>query len=223
MSAAADKFSRLAALKPARPAPQNPGPLRLPDETDPISLLLGGGIATNCFGEHLAIRNWFSTPEFFPPSAAALELLSRSRDKKIKRRPNDLLRDPEKWLFLDTETTGLAGGTGTYPLLIGIAWWDAGGLQVEQFFMRDFGEEHSLLHELAARLAEHLGEEDLTARESEVLRLIRDGYRNKQIAGVLAIAETTVNFHIKNLVDKLGANDRTHAVMIALRRGLLQM
>lgn len=77
--------------------------------------------------------------------------------------------------------------------------------------------------EVAARLAEHLGEEDLTSRESDVLRLIRDGYRTKQIADKLAIAETTVNFHIKNVVDKLGANDRTHAVTIALKRGLLKM
>ena len=77
--------------------------------------------------------------------------------------------------------------------------------------------------EVAARIAEHMGEEELTARELEVLRLIHDGYRNKQIADQLAIAETTVNFHIKNIVDKLGANDRTHAVTIALRRGLLQV
>jgi DNA-binding NarL/FixJ family response regulator len=77
--------------------------------------------------------------------------------------------------------------------------------------------------EVAARLAEHLGDDDLTDREIEVLRLIRDGHRNKQIADQLAIAETTVNFHIKNLVDKLGANDRTHAVTIAVRRGLLQI
>jgi DNA-binding NarL/FixJ family response regulator len=75
--------------------------------------------------------------------------------------------------------------------------------------------------EVAARLAEHLGEEDLTTRELEVLCLIRDGLRNKQIADKLAIAETTVNFHIKNIVGKLGANDRTHAVIIALRRGLI--
>lgn len=75
--------------------------------------------------------------------------------------------------------------------------------------------------EVAARLAEHLGEDDLTPRELDVLRLIRDGHRNKQIADRLAIAETTVNFHIKNLVGKLGANDRTHAVTIAIRRGLL--
>jgi DNA-binding NarL/FixJ family response regulator len=77
--------------------------------------------------------------------------------------------------------------------------------------------------EVAARLAEHLGEEDLTSRELQVLRLIRDGYRNKEIADKLAIAETTVNFHIKNVVGKLGANDRTHAVTIALRRGLLEI
>jgi len=76
---------------------------------------------------------------------------------------------------------------------------------------------------VAARVAEHLGDEDLTQREVEVLRLIRDGYRNKQIADELAIAETTVNFHIKNLVAKLRANDRTHAVTIAVRRGLLQI
>ncbi|HTD55657.1 MAG TPA: response regulator transcription factor [Silvibacterium sp.] len=77
--------------------------------------------------------------------------------------------------------------------------------------------------EIAARLAEHLGEEDLTARELEVLELMRDGNRNKQIADKLSIAETTVNFHIKNLVQKLGANDRTHAVSIAIRRGFLKV
>jgi DNA-binding NarL/FixJ family response regulator len=77
--------------------------------------------------------------------------------------------------------------------------------------------------DVAARIAEHMGEEDLTGRELDVLRLIRDGYRNKQIADQLCIAETTVNFHIKNLVDKLGANDRTHAVTIAIRRGFLHV
>jgi DNA-binding NarL/FixJ family response regulator len=77
--------------------------------------------------------------------------------------------------------------------------------------------------EVAARLAEHLADDDLTTRELDVLRLIRDGYRNKRIADALTIAETTVNFHIKNLVDKLGANDRTHAATIAIRRGLLQV
>jgi DNA-binding NarL/FixJ family response regulator len=56
-----------------------------------------------------------------------------------------------------------------------------------------------------------------------VLELIRDGNKNKQIADQLSISETTVNFHIKNIVDKLQANDRTHAVTLALRRGLLEI
>jgi DNA-binding NarL/FixJ family response regulator len=84
------------------------------------------------------------------------------------------------------------------------------------------GQKHIPL-EVAARLAEHMGDDDLTARELEVLRLIRDGYRNKQIADRLSISENTVNFHIKNLMDKLQANDRTHAVTIGLRRGLLHI
>jgi DNA-binding NarL/FixJ family response regulator len=77
--------------------------------------------------------------------------------------------------------------------------------------------------DVAGAVAEHMGQEDLTPREFEVLELIRDGKKNKQIADRLGIAETTVNFHIKNIVDKLHANDRTHAVTLALRRGLLQM
>lgn len=77
--------------------------------------------------------------------------------------------------------------------------------------------------DVAARLAEHLGDDELTRREREVLQLISDGQRNKQIADKLEISETTVNFHIRNLVDKLQANDRAHAVMIALRRGMLQI
>ena len=75
--------------------------------------------------------------------------------------------------------------------------------------------------EVAAVLAEHLGDEQLTPRELEVLQLIREGHKNKQVADVLLISENTVNFHIKNIVQKLRANDRTHAVTIAVRRGLL--
>jgi DNA-binding NarL/FixJ family response regulator len=77
--------------------------------------------------------------------------------------------------------------------------------------------------DVATLVAENMCREDLSARELEVLELIREGNRNKQIAGYLRIAETTVNFHIKNIVVKLQANDRTHAVTIALRRGLLQL
>ena len=154
MFAAADKFARLAALKPSRPMPARPAAIRTPGEEDVLGRLLGAGVATNHFGEHLAIRNWFSTPEFIDPSSTTLELLSRTRDESLTRQTRAALEDPERWLFLDTETTGLAGGTGTYAFLIGLAWWDAGGLQVVQFFMRDFAEEHSLLEELSQRVAE---------------------------------------------------------------------
>ncbi|PYU68291.1 MAG: hypothetical protein DMG49_16345 [Acidobacteria bacterium] len=154
MSAAADKFSRLTALKPARSMPARPAAIRTPDEADSLGRLLGAGVARNHFGNHLTIRNWFSTPEFADPSCIALELLSRTRDESLSRKTRVALEDPRKWLFLDTETTGLAGGTGTYAFLIGLAWWDGDGLQVEQLFMRDFTEEYSLLHELSARVAE---------------------------------------------------------------------
>jgi hypothetical protein len=148
------KFSRLAALKYAHPATVRSTALREPREEDTMARLLGAGVSTNRFGEHLAVRNWFSTPEFVTPHSTCLQLLSRQRDEVITRRTGAALENPEKWLFLDTETTGLAGGTGTYAFLIGLAWWDAGGLQVEQLFMRDFAEEHSVLCQLAARLAE---------------------------------------------------------------------
>ncbi len=154
MAASADKFSRLAALRPTRPVPSRSTALREPDQEDAIARLIGAGVAKNHFGEHLVLRNWFSTPESFEPSDLALELLSRTRDASLFKHAREVLEDPSKWLFLDTETTGLAGGTGTYAFLIGLAWWDAGALQVEQLFMRDFAEEYSLLHELAARVAE---------------------------------------------------------------------
>jgi DNA-binding NarL/FixJ family response regulator len=77
--------------------------------------------------------------------------------------------------------------------------------------------------EIAKRLAEHIGYEAPTPRELDVLQLVREGSKNKQIAAHLRIAETTVNFHIANLLSKLQANDRTHAVTIAIRRGILQV
>jgi len=154
MAAFGDKFSRLAALKPTRPRPSGAELLRAPHAEDSLSRLLGAGIATNRYGQHVLVRNWFSSPEYSDISEVSLELLSRGRDEALSRRMRAALEDPSKWLFLDTETTGLAGGTGTYAFLIGLAWWDAGALQVEQLFMRDFGEEHAILHEVAARLTE---------------------------------------------------------------------
>src|SRR5579863_2825598 len=169
MAASADKFARLAALKPAQKAIELTERLSPEDSPSPsldectLATLLGATIASNKFGSHLSIRNWHATPEYCEPAAGVMDLLGRrpasesGRYKSLRpdeAAPRKLLEDPEKWLFLDTETTGLAGGTGTFAFLVGIAWWDSGGLQVEQLMMRDFSEEYSLLVELAARIAE---------------------------------------------------------------------
>jgi DNA-binding NarL/FixJ family response regulator len=77
--------------------------------------------------------------------------------------------------------------------------------------------------EVAAELAEHASEDDLSSREIDVLRLIAFGNANKQIAAQLSIAEETVKSHITNILAKLGANDRTHAVTLALKRGIIEL
>jgi len=76
---------------------------------------------------------------------------------------------------------------------------------------------------VAAQMAEHLGEESLTAREIEVLRYVGSGNRNRDIADQLCIAEETVKVHLKHIMEKLGARDRTQAVAIAVRRGIIQL
>jgi DNA-binding NarL/FixJ family response regulator len=77
--------------------------------------------------------------------------------------------------------------------------------------------------EVAAELAEHATEDELTSRELAVLRLIATGNANKAIAGQLSIAEDTVKSHVTNILAKLGANDRTHAVTIGLKRGIIEL
>jgi DNA-binding NarL/FixJ family response regulator len=77
--------------------------------------------------------------------------------------------------------------------------------------------------EVAAQLAEHMSDEELTAREIEVLRKVAGGNRNRDIADLLFISEETVKVHIKHIMDKLGARDRTQAITIAVRRGIIQL
>lgn len=77
--------------------------------------------------------------------------------------------------------------------------------------------------ELAAELAEHVAKDALTAREIDVLRLIAGGNANKQVAAQLSITEETVKGYVKNILAKLGASDRTHAVTIGLKRGIIDL
>src|SRR5581483_10165221 len=102
--------------------------------------ILGATTKTNQYGEHISARCWCAQPAAFSPDARALKLL-------LPEAP-DQVADPEEWLFLDTETTGLSGGSGTYPFLVGFAGWDGGELKMERFFRGDNSEGPSLLIDL---------------------------------------------------------------------------
>jgi DNA-binding NarL/FixJ family response regulator len=77
--------------------------------------------------------------------------------------------------------------------------------------------------DIAAQLAEHAADDELTQREIDVLRLIAAGNSNKLIADHLSIGEATVKSHVTNILSKLGANDRAHAVTIGLKRGIIEL
>lgn len=77
--------------------------------------------------------------------------------------------------------------------------------------------------QIAAELANHLGQESLTVRELQVLELIARGYGNKQIGTTLGLSEDTVKGHMRSIMEKLGANNRTHAVTIGIERGFLEI
>jgi uncharacterized protein len=160
-NAAANRFARLKALqRPASPGGTHDlkyvadeaeattfrGATGLPIGSERLALLLGASVNQNRHGKHLCLHCWHGEYAPCTPEAAALQLLLPDAPEEV--------RHPEQWLFLDTETTGLSGGTGTYPFLVGLAWWEGGGLQVEQLFMRDLNEERSLLTALAERLEE---------------------------------------------------------------------
>jgi uncharacterized protein YprB with RNaseH-like and TPR domain len=155
-----DRFARLKALQRPLTLPRNevePGQNRIEEEfpgrapiaaagPERLALILGASIKRNGHGEHLSLHCWHGGHAPCIPDAAALKLLAPDAPEEVV--------DAEQWLFLDTETTGLMGGTGTYPFLVGLAWWEGGGLEVEQLFMREYSEERSLLAALAERLAE---------------------------------------------------------------------
>jgi uncharacterized protein len=160
--ATVDRFARLKALQPAPSLSRSEhetefeqnqvleGPFRrdlgAAIGSDRLALILGASVKRNGHGEHLSLHCWHGGHAPCIPDAAALRLLAPDAPEEVI--------DLQQWLFLDTETTGLMGGTGTYPFLVGLAWWEGGGLEVEQLFMREYSEERSLLAALAERLAE---------------------------------------------------------------------
>jgi DNA-binding NarL/FixJ family response regulator len=81
----------------------------------------------------------------------------------------------------------------------------------------------TLSPEVSFELAEHAAEDTLSPAEVRVLRLIADGHSNKEIAAVLSVTEDAVKGQVRNILSKLGANDRTHAAMIGLKRGIIEL
>jgi uncharacterized protein len=145
MDAIEDKLSRITALRP-RSRIQNLPNAGTKANSERLIRLLEGESRTNRLGGHIRVQRRFAEPRVAEMDPRALQLLARD--------PVNSLCDSNQWLFLDTETTGLAGGTGTYAFLVGIAWWETDGFVVEQYFMRDHSEEPSLLLEVLERLAQ---------------------------------------------------------------------
>jgi uncharacterized protein len=144
MSGTDDRLSRIMALRPTvrRSAENTAG--RQSGAAERLAEILCADIRTTQRGSHLVVYRSLQTPAgcaITPEAARSLAPWAEDAG------------DPCKWLFLDTETTGLAGGTGTYPFLVGLAWWENGLLTLEQLFMRDHCEEPSLLASLSERLA----------------------------------------------------------------------
>ena len=136
-----DKLSRISALRPVTsPAARQITPSDRMQQAARLLDILGAEHCTNRLGCHIRVRQKHSGPPMLKPDPRLLRLLAPQATEEAA--------DPSNWIFLDTETTGLAGGTGTYAFLVGVAWWDADGLTIEQLFMRNHSEEASLLLEL---------------------------------------------------------------------------
>ena len=128
---------------------------RVPQPVAPtfIEELLSGEVVETAFGKHFETERLYGRHQRHG-SFDISDLIELPTDL-LEQLSGGALRDshPTRWAFLDTETTGLAGGSGTYAFLVGIGWIDEEGFRVRQFFMRDYGEEASMLSAVAACLS----------------------------------------------------------------------
>jgi DNA-binding NarL/FixJ family response regulator len=149
--------------------------------------------------------SWLDTPA----EVLVARLLSKSEDARIIV-ITTLSGHVRMQRLLEAGAQGLVwNGASTTELLDAIRQVHAGKKMVP--------------HQIASMIAEHLADEALTPREIQILQLVARGNRNKEIAAHLSIAAETVRMHMKNILGKLAAHDRTHAVTIALARGVFQL
>jgi uncharacterized protein len=146
MDTIADKLSHIAALRPRSRILDRSAGMGAASNSEKLLQLLEGENRVNQLGSHIRVLRSFDEP-----AAGTLELQALQR---IASGPTEILGDADQWLFLDTETTGLSGGSGTYAFLVGLGWWEADRFVVEQYFMRNHGEEPSILIEVLARLTQ---------------------------------------------------------------------
>jgi uncharacterized protein YprB with RNaseH-like and TPR domain len=137
MSADADRFSRISALRPNAQSVRRTSDAGRASNWGRLVQLLGGEIRSNALGSYIYVQRRLPHRQ-----AEAIDTLGL---RLIVSDAADSVSDTDQWVFLDTETTGLAGGTGTYAFLVGLGWWEKSDFVIEQYFMRDYSEEPSLL------------------------------------------------------------------------------
>ena len=144
MGGISDKLSQISALRPSQKLSRPPQSFAAAHNSERLVRLIAGEFRNNRLGGHIRVRRRFPQPAAGMLDPQGLQLLVSS--------PVDKIVDVRQWLFLDTETTGLAGGTGTCAFLVGLGWWEENEFVVEQYFMRDYCDEPSLL----LAVSEHL-------------------------------------------------------------------
>ncbi|MEP7362402.1 MAG: response regulator transcription factor [Acidobacteriota bacterium] len=148
-------------------------------------------------------------------------------DLHLPDMPGEVLASRIRTEFPDARIVAITSARGDVHLLRaleagvkGVVWKGMANSELLDAIRQVHAGKRTIPRQVATMLAEHLGDEALTPREVQVLRLVAQGNRNKQVAALLSIADETVRMHMKNILSKLCANDRTHAVTIALARGV---
>jgi len=178
-----------------------------------INVLGEAGTGEECLDRYFAMRPAITIMDLLLPDIDGIEVIRQICDKS----------SDAQIIVLTT----LGGDADIYRALEagarGYLFKDMARKDLVQAIRRVHGGLRFVASQVGARLAEYLPRHDLSVREIEVLQLVAGGRKNKEIAHRLAVSEATVNAHIKHILEKLNASDRTHAVTTGLRRGIIKL